>query len=133
MYTLHGNKGAIRVEDEDVELAVLEAGPGVVEPGSPGSVAFRAPVARSDWMDASHTGWFGSLFDEFRGAIARSEYVGKDAMEACLCIELIERAYRSAAEGSRLVDLLDGSIDRPARLRVPRPLLGPGREAEDLA
>jgi len=89
MYTLHGKKGAIRVEDEDVELAVLEAGPGVVAPGSPGQWRFERRVAKSDWMDASHVGWFSSLFDEFRGAIARSEYVGKDAREACLCVELI--------------------------------------------
>jgi hypothetical protein len=111
----------------------MEAGPGVVEPGSPGQWRFEHRVAPSDWMDASHVGWFSSLFDEFRGAIARSEYVGKDAMEACLCVELIERAYRSAAEGSRLVDLADGTIDRPARLRAPRPLPAPGREAEDIA
>jgi len=77
MYTLHGKKGAIRVEDEDVELAVLEAGPGVVAPGSPGQWRFERRVAKSDWMDASHVGWFSSLFDEFRGAIARSEYVGR--------------------------------------------------------
>jgi hypothetical protein len=72
-------------------------------------------------MDASHVGWFSSLFDEFRGAIARGEYVGKDAMEACLCVDLIERAYRSAAEGSRLVDLPDGAVDRTTRPRAPWP------------
>jgi len=43
MYTLHGKKGAIRVEDEDVELAVLEAGPGVVAAWVTGPVALRAP------------------------------------------------------------------------------------------
>ena len=122
MYTLHGKKGAIRVEDEDVELAVLEAGPGVVAPGSPGQWRFERRVAKSDWMDASHVGWFSSLFDEFRGAIARSEYLGKDAREACLCVELIERAYRSAAEGSRVVELPEATMDRAARPRAPRPL-----------
>jgi predicted dehydrogenase len=132
MYTLHGKKGAIRVEDEDVELAVLEAGPGVVAPGSPGQWRFERRVAKSDWMDASHVGWFGSLFDEFRGAIARSEYVGKDAREACLCVELIERAYQSAAEGSRVVELPDATTDRAARPRAARPLPTPGHEAEDL-
>jgi predicted dehydrogenase len=121
LYTLHGNRGAIRVEDEDVELAVLEAGSGMTAPGSSGQWRFERRVAPSDWMDASHAGWFGSLFDEFRGAIARSEWVGKDAMEACLCVELIESAYRSAAEGSRVLELSDGTIDRPARLRAPRP------------
>jgi hypothetical protein len=54
-------------------------------------------------------------------------------MEACLCVELIERAYRSAAEGSRALDLPDGAIDRTTRPRAPRPLPSPGREVEDLA
>jgi len=126
MYTLHGNKGAIRVEDEDVELAVLEAGPGVVAPGSPGKWRFERRVAPSDWMDASHVGWFSSLFDDFRGAIARSDYVGKDAAEACLCVDLIERAYRSAAEGSRALDLPYAAMERHVRSRraVSTPVIG---------
>jgi predicted dehydrogenase len=132
MYTLHGCKGAIRVEDEDVELAVLEAGPGVVAPGSPGKWRFERRVAPSNWMDASHVGWFSSLFDEFRSAIAREEYVGKDAMEACLCVDLIERAYQSAAEGSRQLEAPSGIAYRPTRARAPWPRQIPGREAEDL-
>jgi hypothetical protein len=84
-------------------------------------------------MDASHVGWFGSLFDEFRGAVARSEYVGKDAREACLCVELIERAYRSAAEGSRVLDLPDGTVDRLARPRAQRPLPAPGMGGDPAA
>jgi hypothetical protein len=105
----------------------------VVAPGSPGQWRFERRVAKSDWMDASHVGWFGSLFDEFRGAIARSEYVGKDAREACLCVELIERAYRSAAEGSRVVDVcrMPPRIEPLARA-PPDPLPTPGHEAEDL-
>jgi predicted dehydrogenase len=125
LYTLHGKRGAIRIEDEDIELAILEAGPGVVAPGSPGKWRFEKRVAPSDWMDASHVGWFGSLFDEFRAAIAKQDFVGKDAREAYLCIQLIERAYRSAREGSSRLDL-DHS-DRPHRSR-PR-AAGPAIEA----
>jgi predicted dehydrogenase len=112
MYTLHGSKGAIRIEDEDIELAVLEAGPGVVAPGSPGKWRFERRVAPSDWMDASHVGWFSSLFDEFRGAISREEFVGKDAREAALCVQLIERAYRSARDDSRALDVSDSVAPR---------------------
>lgn len=115
IYTLHGARGAIRVEDENIEVAILEAGPGVVAPGSPGKWRFEQRVAPSDWMDASHVGWFSSLFDEFRATMARSEFVGKDAREAFLCIQLIERAYRSAREGSRQLDLEQSVVDRPAR------------------
>jgi predicted dehydrogenase len=122
LYTLHGKAGSIRVEDEDIEVAILEAGPGVVAPGSPGKWRFEKRVAPSDWMDASHVGWFGSLFDEFRAAIAKNEFAGKDAHEAFLCIQLIERAYRSAREDSRLVDLETPATERPhrpARAQVP--------------
>lgn len=121
LYTLHGKRGAIRIEDEDIELAVLEAGPGIVAPGSPGKWRFEKRVAPSDWMDASHVGWFGSLFDEFRTAIAKQDFVGKDAREAFLCIQLIERAYRSAREGSRQVDLDHNLVERAPRPRASRP------------
>ena len=127
LYTLHGSRGAIRIEDEDIELAVLEAGPGVVAPGSPGKWRFEKRVAPSDWMDASHVGWFGSLFEEFRVAIGEQDFVGKDAREACLCIDLIERAYRSAREGSRQVDL-----DPSGRAHRPRPHHPAGPAVEDV-
>jgi predicted dehydrogenase len=133
MYTLHGSRGAIRVEDEDVELAVLEAGPGVVAPGSPGKWRFERRVAPSDWMDASHVGWFSSLFDEFRDAIARQEFVGKDAKEASLCVDLIERSYRSAAEGSRAFEVSGMPDDRSQRGQRQRQRQIPGQGAEDLA
>jgi predicted dehydrogenase len=121
LYMLHGKRGAIRIEDEDIELAILEAGPGVVAPGSPGKWRFEKRVAPSDWMDASHVGWFGSLFDEFRLAIARHDFVGQDAREAFLCIQLIERAYRSAREGSRQLELDQGLGERTHRLCSHRP------------
>jgi predicted dehydrogenase len=128
IYTLHGARGAIRVEDENIEVAILEAGPGAVAPGSPGKWRFEQRVAPSDWMDASHVGWFSSLFDEFRATIAQHEFVGKDAREACLCVQLIERAYRSAREGSRLLDL-DHGVDERSR-RPPR-APGPAAPVEE--
>ena len=122
LYTLHGKRGAIRIEDEDIELAILEAGPGVVAPGSPGKWRFEKRVAPSDWMDASHVGWFSSLFDEFRAAIAKQDFVGKDAREAYLCIQLIERAYRSSREGSKLLELDHNLGDRQHRPRSHVPV-----------
>jgi predicted dehydrogenase len=120
IYTLHGSRGAIRVEDENIEVAILEAGPGVVAPGSPGKWRFEQRVAPSDWMDASHVGWFSSLFDEFRAAIDKNDFVGKDAIEAFLCIQLIERAYRSAREGSRLLELEAQAGERSSRSARPQ-------------
>ena len=68
LYTLHGERGAIRVEDDDVELAVQDvASAATARPPGPSS-ARRSP---SDWMDSSHVTWFNSLFDDFKAAIAK--------------------------------------------------------------
>jgi predicted dehydrogenase len=98
IYTLHGELGAIRVEDDDVEVSVVE---GVGTPrANPGSEATRARVA-SDWRDASHVGWFRSLFDEFADAIAQGDFVGRELESSARCVELITAAYASASDGCR--------------------------------
>jgi predicted dehydrogenase len=123
LYTIHGTGGAIRVDDEDMELAVLEGGPGSAGPGSPGTWRIEKRVAKSDWMDASHAGWFSSLFGEFRRAIDHGEYVGKDARESLLCLELIHRGYASARSECRMVPL-PGVYGTPEADLAP-PDLGP--------
>jgi len=100
LYTLHGERGAIRVEDDDIEISVQERAP-----GGGTTWAFERQAISSDWMDSSHVTWFNSLFDDFKGAIARGEFVGRDAEESFLCIQLIATAYTSAREGSRELPL----------------------------
>jgi hypothetical protein len=56
-------------------------------------------------MDSSHVTWFDTLFDGFKVAIAEGEWVGKDAEESFLCIQLIQTAYASAQQGSRELPL----------------------------
>jgi predicted dehydrogenase len=85
-YALHGERGAILVHDDDIELVRNIDGKFITE---------RMSV-RSDWMDASHAEWFGSLFDRFAGAIASEQYVGRDATDALECVRLIQAAYDSA-------------------------------------
>lgn len=102
IYTLQGDRGAITVDDDDLELALLEEGP---SPLGPGKWRKERRSIASHWMDASHTSWFGSLFDDFCRAVAEDDFVGRDAREAYLCIQLIAAAYRSAAEGSREIRL----------------------------
>ncbi len=100
LYTIHGERGAIRVEDDDIEVALQEHGPGA---GT--AWAFERQAISSDWMDSSHVTWFNSLFDDFKGAIARGEFVGPEAEESFLCVQLIATAYASAREGSRELPL----------------------------
>jgi predicted dehydrogenase len=105
MYTLHGDRGAIRVEDDDIEVAVRERTPGSATEHPTSSWRFEREAISSDWMDSSHVTWFNSLFDDFKGAIERKEFVGREAEEAFLCVQLISTAYASAREGSRELPL----------------------------
>ena len=96
IYTLQGEKGALTVEDDNIEVAVQQPTSG--EDVAQGAVQWsveRISVA-SQWMDASHVQWFNSLFDQFRRAIDSKDYVGKEAREAVSCVRLIHAAYESA-------------------------------------
>jgi predicted dehydrogenase len=110
IYTVHGDKGAVRVEDDDVEVAVMGQ---PREPIDRGRVTWEMKKERvaSDWMDASHVTWFGSLFERFGAAIDKREYVGKDAEDALACVELITAAYASAKDGCREQVLGQGGRD----------------------
>jgi len=97
IYTVHGARGAITVDDDELQVST---GPTAVGAGAPPPQVERRTIA-SDWMDASHTRWFGSLFDGFLAAIDSGEYAGRDAQDACRCIEVIEAAAVSAGDGCR--------------------------------
>jgi predicted dehydrogenase len=108
-YTLHGERGAIMVHDDDVEVVRQREGKSVTEKRS----------VRSDWMDASHADWFGSLFERFGDAVERREFAGRDATDALECVRLIQAAYDSAHRDGREVVLA----------REPRAALSPLRVA----
>jgi predicted dehydrogenase len=106
IYTIQGESGAITVDDDDMQISVMRKteGPDVAQ----GAVTWdveRKSIA-SHWMDASHVSWFNSLFDQFIKAIETLEFVGKEAREAYLCVQLIVNAYKSAQDGCREVPLL---------------------------
>jgi predicted dehydrogenase len=105
IYTVQGERGAITVDDDDLQLAVMEStgGPDVAQ----GAVKWNVEkkVIHSHWMDASHVSWFNSLFDQFKAAIASGDWVGTEAREAYRCIEIITQAYRSAGEACREMHL----------------------------
>jgi predicted dehydrogenase len=105
IYTVQGERGAITVDDDDLQLAVMRntAGPDVAQGAVTWDVEKRSIA--SHWMDASHVSWFNSLFDQFKTAIQEGDFVGKEAKEAYLCIQLITTAYRSAQEGCRELPL----------------------------
>ena len=90
IYTIHGQNGAIKCEDDDVEIHIK---------GRP----VEKLSLSSNWMDASHAKWFEHLHHDFAAQIERGEYVGQEARDAAMCVQLIETAYASArAEGRQL-------------------------------
>ena len=90
IYTIHGANGAIKVEDDDIEIH---------RKGQP----VEKLSAASNWMDASHAEWFKHLHQDFLGAIGKGEFVGREARDAAACVQLIETAYASArADGKQL-------------------------------
>jgi predicted dehydrogenase len=96
VYTLQGTDGALVIDDDDWELTTGKQG---------GKTAVEKGVIESDWMDASHTRWFNSLFDQFKAAMRSGDFVNRELREAVACIQIIETCYRSSAEGSRELPL----------------------------
>jgi predicted dehydrogenase len=111
IYTVQGDRGAITVDDDDLQIAVMRRtdGPDVAQGAIEWQVEKRSIA--SNWMDASHVGWFNSLFDQFKKAIAGNDFVGREAREAYLCIQLITHAYRSAQSGCQEVPLAPFALD----------------------
>jgi predicted dehydrogenase len=106
IYTIHGDRGAVRVEDDDVEVAVMNGG------GTEGQIMWEMKKERvaSAWMDASHVGWFRSLFDQFAMAIARDDFFGHELETSVRCVELISTAYASASDRSIERELGPGKV-----------------------
>jgi predicted dehydrogenase len=97
IYTIHGERGAIRVEDDDVQLALASG----VREGSALPYETVTEKVASEWMDSSHVGWFRSLFEEFAEAISRRDFVSAETQASARCVDLITAAYASAFDGCR--------------------------------
>ncbi|HEY0250293.1 MAG TPA: Gfo/Idh/MocA family oxidoreductase [Kofleriaceae bacterium] len=95
IYTIHGANGAIKVEDDDIEIH---------RKGKP----VEKFSAASHWMDASHAEWFKALQLDFKDQIGRGEWVGREAVDAAMCVQLIETAYASARADGRELELVPG-------------------------
>ena len=96
VYSLQGSDGALVIDDDDWELTTGN---------STGRPVLEKGVIESDWMDASHTKWFNSLFDQFKSAMRSGDFVNRELREAVACIQVIETCYRSSADGSRELPL----------------------------
>jgi predicted dehydrogenase len=110
IYTIHGEHGAIRVEDDDIEVAIM-SGDGI---DAPATFEIKKESVSSNWMDASHVGWFRSLFDQFAVAVAEGDFFSKETEASVRCVELISAAYASARDRSTERALTGGSGGKTA-------------------
>jgi predicted dehydrogenase len=105
LYTLHGTKGAIIVDDDAVRVLLRDA-----HRILPDHLANTGGVVTTDshWNDASHKEWFADMFADFIAAIDQGEFVGKDARDAVECMNAIEACYASSRDAGREI-----GIERP--------------------
>ncbi|MBF0299533.1 MAG: Gfo/Idh/MocA family oxidoreductase [Oligoflexia bacterium] len=104
IYTIQGTKGAITVDDDKMEVAVMKECSNLDENFGYASVSWKSDTFNisSKWMDSSHVEWFNSLFEQFKRAIAEHDYINKEIIEAYRCIKVIESAYNSANNDSKM-------------------------------
>ena len=119
-YALHGESGAITVDDDNLELSQMRrtSGPDIAQ----GAVRWdvdRRSIA-SHWGDASHTTWFDALFSRFRDAVLAGDFVSETARDAHQCIAVIEAAYASSRLGCREIAVADILARRVAHARTSR-------------
>ncbi len=105
IYTLQGERGAITVDDDDLQLATMRSQKGKSANYLDIDWDTERYSLKSHWMDSSHVTWFDSLFTDFQKAIDQKEFVGREIKDAWLCIQAITKSYESADNGSREISL----------------------------
>jgi len=105
VYIIQGERGAVMVDDDDLQIALQETKYNPVTTQHSMSWTLERHSIASTWIDASHTQWFNSMFNDFRRAIAFEDFVGRDAHDALKCIQVIEAAYRSAQAHCREITI----------------------------
>ena len=83
------------VDDDDLQIVLQETKDYSVTDRQSASWTTERHSIASGWIDASHTQWFDSLFSDFRRAIVREDFAGRDVHDALKCIQVIEAAYQS--------------------------------------
>jgi predicted dehydrogenase len=89
VYTVSGERGIITVNDDDLRVDWTEDGKSREE----------RLLVPSKFDDTSHTSWFGAVLERFRVSVLAGECVGRAAVDAARCLEVIEAAYASARDG----------------------------------
>lgn len=103
IYSVQGTKGAVTVSDDEAEISI--GFPNTGSHAGSGDHKVEKFTIESDWMDASHTKWFNSMFDKMLGCIQRGEFVNDEIRESYACVEVIEKCYLSSERQSQELKL----------------------------
>lgn len=94
IYSVQGTKGGIVVNDDEAEISL--GFPNTGSHAGTGDHRVKKVTIESDWMDASHTKWFNSMFDKFQNCIEHKDFLNTEIRESYMCVEIIENCYRSS-------------------------------------
>jgi len=90
VYALHGDRGVIRVEDDELEVVVRVA--------DGGTRSWKSSLP-SNPQDTRHGPWFEGVLRTFTHAVERRDFVGKEAKDAVMGIRVAAAALSSARRG----------------------------------
>ncbi len=102
IYTIQGEKGAITVEDDQIQTSFMI-------PSVSNNINHKAEwktitsIAPSEWMDSGHKTWFNSMFDEFKKTIVENNFQNPELVNAYYCVQSILKAYESIDNNSSKV------------------------------
>lgn len=99
LYLIQGDQGGIMVVNDEIELVQMKKTTNGIE-----WTTTKETIA-SDWKDPSHTTWFQSMFDDFKRAIQQNDFLNKEILDACFTIHVIQKAYESAQNHCKELDL----------------------------
>lgn len=105
IYTLQGDKGAITVDDDRMQLAMINMLDDDVKSSHKAEWCTENYSITSDWMDSSHVSWFNSMFEEFKTAIAKNDILNKEIIDAYFCIQTIMKSYESISMDSKKIPI----------------------------
>jgi predicted dehydrogenase len=106
IYTLHGERGAVRVEDDTIE---------VVQRTPEGKMGIEVATFPSDWKDAGHGPWFEAVYEDFVRAVEEEDFVGRETRDAVRAMDVIDAARVSAKLGGRDISLVPHAPTTSAR------------------
>jgi predicted dehydrogenase len=106
LYTLHGPRGAISVDDDHIRLSTMSS----AVPSKASNIgaiqwSVREMVAPSAWDNPGHPEWFVAHLVRFAQVLREGTCLPKETLDAWQCLRVIEAAYASSDEGSRTVVL----------------------------